>query len=91
MQTQYETLLVTVDGPIVEVLLNRPAKRNAINFQMVKDLNSVPPSVRTRRTSSGIRSAKEAARAATCARRSPSVTPASIRPSPGCDDGGCTR
>jgi 1,4-dihydroxy-2-naphthoyl-CoA synthase len=41
MQTQYETLLVKVDGPIVEVLLNRPAKRNAINFQMVKDLNSV--------------------------------------------------
>ena len=41
MQTQYETLLVTVDGPIVEVLLNRPAKRNAINFQMAKDLNSV--------------------------------------------------
>ena len=41
MQTQYETLLVTVDGPIVEVLLNRPAKRNAINFQLVKDLNSV--------------------------------------------------
>jgi enoyl-CoA hydratase/carnithine racemase len=41
MKTQYETLLVTVDGPIVEVLLNRPAKRNAINFQMVRDLNSV--------------------------------------------------
>ena len=41
MQTHYETLLVTVDGPIVEVLLNRPAKRNAINFQMVSDFNSV--------------------------------------------------
>ena len=41
MHTQYETLLVTVDGPIVEVLLNRPAKRNAINFAMVRDFNSV--------------------------------------------------
>jgi enoyl-CoA hydratase/carnithine racemase len=37
MRTEYETLLVTVDGPIVEVLLNRPAKRNAINFQMVRE------------------------------------------------------
>jgi hypothetical protein len=26
-RTQYETLLVTAEGPIVEVLLNRPAKR----------------------------------------------------------------
>jgi enoyl-CoA hydratase/carnithine racemase len=41
MRTDYETLLVRVDGPIVEVLLNRPDKRNAINFQMVKDFNSV--------------------------------------------------
>ena len=41
MQTEYETLLVTVDGPIVEVLLNRPAKRNAINFQMVREFNAV--------------------------------------------------
>jgi enoyl-CoA hydratase/carnithine racemase len=41
MQTQYETLLVNVDGPIVEVLLNRPEKRNAISFQMVKDFNSI--------------------------------------------------
>jgi enoyl-CoA hydratase len=41
MRTEYETLLVTADGPIVEVLLNRPAKRNAINFQMVREFNSV--------------------------------------------------
>ena len=41
MRTQYETLLVTVDSPIVEVLLNRPAKRNAINFQMVREFNAV--------------------------------------------------
>jgi enoyl-CoA hydratase len=41
MRTDYETLLVKVDGPIVEVLLNRPDKRNAITFQMVKDFNSV--------------------------------------------------
>ena len=41
MQTEYETLLVTVDGPIVEVLLNRPAKRNAINFPMVREFNAV--------------------------------------------------
>jgi enoyl-CoA hydratase/carnithine racemase len=41
VRTDYETLLVTVDGPIVEVLLNRPEKRNAISFQMVRDFNSV--------------------------------------------------
>lgn len=41
IQTEYETLLVDVDGPIVEVLLNRPDKRNAISFQMVKDFNDV--------------------------------------------------
>jgi enoyl-CoA hydratase/carnithine racemase len=41
MRTDYETLLVKVDGPIVEVLLNRPDRRNAINFQMVREFNSV--------------------------------------------------
>jgi enoyl-CoA hydratase/carnithine racemase len=41
MRTDYETLLVKVDGPIVEVLLNRPDRRNAINFQMVREFNSM--------------------------------------------------
>ena len=41
MRTDYETLLVRVDGPIVEVLLNRPAKRNAINFALVREFNAV--------------------------------------------------
>jgi enoyl-CoA hydratase/carnithine racemase len=41
MRTDYETLLVDVDGPIVEVLLNRPERRNAINFQMVREFNAV--------------------------------------------------
>ena len=41
MRTDYETLLVNVDGPIVEVLLNRPERRNAISFQMVRDFNTV--------------------------------------------------
>jgi enoyl-CoA hydratase/carnithine racemase len=41
MHTEYETLLINVDGPIVEVLLNRPERRNAINFQMVREFNSV--------------------------------------------------
>jgi enoyl-CoA hydratase/carnithine racemase len=41
MRVDYHTLLVTVDGPIVEVLLDRPEKRNAINFEMVREFNEV--------------------------------------------------
>ena len=41
MRTIYDTLLVTIDGPIVEVVLNRPDKRNAINFQMVREFDTV--------------------------------------------------
>lgn len=41
MRTEYETLKVGVDGPIVEVVLNRPEKRNAINFQMVREFDNV--------------------------------------------------
>ena len=37
----YETLLVERDGPIMNVLLNRPEKRNAINDQMHLDLQAV--------------------------------------------------
>jgi enoyl-CoA hydratase len=41
MRTTYETLELNVDGPIVEVLLNRPGKRNAINFAMVREFENV--------------------------------------------------
>jgi enoyl-CoA hydratase/carnithine racemase len=41
MRTEYETLKVTVDGPIVEVLLNRPERRNALNFQLVREFNGL--------------------------------------------------
>lgn len=36
--TAYETILLDVDGPFAAITLNRPAKRNAINFQMMDDL-----------------------------------------------------
>ncbi|MCU1486516.1 MAG: short chain enoyl-CoA hydratase [Actinomycetia bacterium] len=41
MRTDYTTLLVNVDGPVVEVVLNRPEKRNAINFEMDHELDDV--------------------------------------------------
>ena len=41
MRTDYETLLVEVDGPIVAVTLNRPEKRNAINFVMAREFDAV--------------------------------------------------
>jgi len=41
MRTEYETLLVKVDGPICEVTLNRPESRNAWNAQMHKDYDEL--------------------------------------------------
>ncbi len=41
MNTDYQTILVTVDGPIVEIVLNRPDKRNAISFEMERELAQV--------------------------------------------------
>jgi enoyl-CoA hydratase/carnithine racemase len=37
MRTEFETLIVKVDGPICEVILNRPEARNAWNAQMHAD------------------------------------------------------
>jgi enoyl-CoA hydratase len=39
--TDYKTLLVTQDGPIVEVLLNRPEARNALTFELEHEFNTV--------------------------------------------------
>lgn len=39
MRTTYNTLRVEVDGPIADVILDRPEKRNAINFEMVHELD----------------------------------------------------
>jgi enoyl-CoA hydratase/carnithine racemase len=36
----YETLLVTADGPVVTVMLNRPARRNAANAVMFQELEA---------------------------------------------------
>lgn len=41
MNTDYKTLIVEADGPILNVTLNRPEKRNAINFQMVHEFEDV--------------------------------------------------
>jgi enoyl-CoA hydratase/carnithine racemase len=41
MLYEYETLDVTRDGGLVEVILNRPEKRNAINRQMHRDLHDL--------------------------------------------------
>lgn len=41
MLYQYETIDVTRDGGLVEVTLNRPEKRNAINRQMHRDLQDL--------------------------------------------------
>jgi enoyl-CoA hydratase/carnithine racemase len=41
MRTSYDTILVNVDGSIDQIVLNRPEKRNAINFAMVHELNAV--------------------------------------------------
>jgi enoyl-CoA hydratase/carnithine racemase len=41
MREAFETLLVSVDGPILDVVLNRPEKRNALNFAMVRELDEV--------------------------------------------------
>src|SRR3990170_7605463 len=37
----YETLKVQREGPLMTVLLNRPEKRNAINFRMHAELQQV--------------------------------------------------
>jgi isohexenylglutaconyl-CoA hydratase len=36
--TTYETLLLDIAPPFAHITLNRPAQRNAMNFQMVEDL-----------------------------------------------------
>ncbi|MFQ3566457.1 MAG: enoyl-CoA hydratase-related protein [Aggregatilineales bacterium] len=36
--TGYETIIVDVKPPFARITLNRPAQRNAMNFQMVEDL-----------------------------------------------------
>src|SRR4030095_11218170 len=41
MQTEFETLIVKIDGPICEVILNRPEARNAWNAQMHADYDHV--------------------------------------------------
>jgi enoyl-CoA hydratase/carnithine racemase len=41
MNTEYNALLVEVDGPIVEIVFNRPEKRNALNFEMVREFEEV--------------------------------------------------
>ena len=41
MRTEFETLLVKVDGPVCEVVLNRPQARNAWNAQMHQDFDEV--------------------------------------------------
>ena len=39
--SEYQTLICTIDKDVLCITLNRPEKRNALNEQMVHDLNSV--------------------------------------------------
>jgi len=41
MKTDYEHLTVSIDGGIVDVVLNRPEKRNALTFQMQADFDNI--------------------------------------------------
>ena len=41
MRTDYEFLEVHVDKGIVDVVLNRPEKRNALTFQMQADFDQI--------------------------------------------------
>jgi enoyl-CoA hydratase/carnithine racemase len=41
MKTDYKTLIVEADGPILNITLNRPEKRNAINFEMQHEFEDV--------------------------------------------------
>src|SRR5438045_3165124 len=41
MRSDYETLLVSRDGPVATVALNRPANRNSIGGPMMVELHSV--------------------------------------------------
>ena len=49
MATDYETILVDVDGGVTTVTLNRPDQRNAINLAMEQELHDAMWSARGRR------------------------------------------
>jgi isohexenylglutaconyl-CoA hydratase len=38
MSTAFETLVLTIEPPFAQLVLNRPQAKNAMNFQMVEDL-----------------------------------------------------
>lgn len=39
--TEFETVILTIDGPRATIQLNRPEKKNAMNPQMHRDMNAV--------------------------------------------------
>lgn len=41
MKTDFNTLVVTLESSILDVLLNRPEKRNALNFEMLREFDTV--------------------------------------------------
>ena len=37
-RTEYQNLLVSIDGPAARIVLNRPDKRNALSLELIEEM-----------------------------------------------------